>query len=564
MRSRPSSSSGCENVSHNWPSEWACAATDPDASVPGSLLSVAESDINDLLRRHTGSPATLVQSFHAFSNGGPPTPVLSPDPSVSPVLPASPGEAREPNPLLTRLSEIISTTLPQRNWYLLRAIAVHLGHLVAHAEFNRMTLANLRLILSPTLRFTTAFLELVVEHRDELFARPCTTAPRISSRGSSPTVSSSGSQWATLRTSGTGTLHPTSPSLTHDGRLSPGLPGIFPSTESLGSSSAASLSPRSPATPTENGRLSPSLDPNRLPIADKFKRTSPVLDTSHLKKLPDLPPPPSPGVFVPTRGAGAGLFTGGASRWNLKSPTLGEPPARRRRQVTSPAAMAIAMAGRRSPDGESRPDDDVPAALPRSPAHISIPIRWGGSQPDSRASTAEIERPASTFPVDADAASQYTRDSVFSRVGRFSTSSHMDAFPSDAAAMAANFAHRTTPTRPKSASLGSQLSSAGSSVSASASSHLRHPSAVERIGSLSRTSTHSPSSSLGSRSDADWKRNTAETSQTSIRSHASQPPKLDMPILSLSSPKAAGSRDSEAALASWLTIEERIALFSGR
>ncbi|KAH9814369.1 hypothetical protein DFH28DRAFT_1095812 [Melampsora americana] len=64
---------------------------------------------------------------------------------------------------------LIFKRLPAPNWYLLRAIANHLSILSQSSSTNRMTLDNLRLILSPTLKFTPVFLQVLVEHRESLF-----------------------------------------------------------------------------------------------------------------------------------------------------------------------------------------------------------------------------------------------------------------------------------------------------------------------------------------------------------------------------------------------------------
>lgn len=66
---------------------------------------------------------------------------------------------------------ILLATLPNERWYLLRELAAHLREVDSHAKVNKMTLSNLRLILSPTLRTSPAFLQLLVEHQEILFDR---------------------------------------------------------------------------------------------------------------------------------------------------------------------------------------------------------------------------------------------------------------------------------------------------------------------------------------------------------------------------------------------------------
>lgn len=80
-------------------------------------------------------------------------------------------DARAPRPYLEHLSSLFSTSLPAENYHLLRAIAYHLAHLSAHSETNKMTLTNLRLILSPTLRLSPGFLQVLVVEREILFSK---------------------------------------------------------------------------------------------------------------------------------------------------------------------------------------------------------------------------------------------------------------------------------------------------------------------------------------------------------------------------------------------------------
>lgn len=47
----------------------------------------------------------------------------------------------------------------------------HLARLASHSGANKMTLSNLRLILSPTLRLSPIFLQILVEEREILFGK---------------------------------------------------------------------------------------------------------------------------------------------------------------------------------------------------------------------------------------------------------------------------------------------------------------------------------------------------------------------------------------------------------
>ena len=75
-----------------------------------------------------------------------------------------------PAELINKMS-ILLLTLSNERWYLLRELASHLALLDGHADKNKMTLSNLRLILSPTLHMSPAMLQILVEQRRELFDR---------------------------------------------------------------------------------------------------------------------------------------------------------------------------------------------------------------------------------------------------------------------------------------------------------------------------------------------------------------------------------------------------------
>lgn len=83
--------------------------------------------------------------------------------------PASPTSDRRE--LLEQLRELFGGALPAEEFYLLRALAYHLARLASHAETNKMTLSNLRLILSPTLRLSPVMLAILVEDREILFSK---------------------------------------------------------------------------------------------------------------------------------------------------------------------------------------------------------------------------------------------------------------------------------------------------------------------------------------------------------------------------------------------------------
>lgn len=74
-----------------------------------------------------------------------------------------------PNPDLVDKIAILLSTLSLDRWHILRELANHLALLDMHSKENKMTLSNLRLILSPTLHVSPAMLQLLVEQRRFLF-----------------------------------------------------------------------------------------------------------------------------------------------------------------------------------------------------------------------------------------------------------------------------------------------------------------------------------------------------------------------------------------------------------
>ncbi|GAA5822416.1 hypothetical protein JCM11251_006330 [Rhodosporidiobolus azoricus] len=98
---------------------------------------------------------------------------------------ASAGEGRAPREYCEALREVFADRMEPENWFLLRAIAYHLARLSAHSDTNKMTLTNLRLILSPTLRLTPGFLQVLVKEREILFSKANEAAKQRQTRASS-------------------------------------------------------------------------------------------------------------------------------------------------------------------------------------------------------------------------------------------------------------------------------------------------------------------------------------------------------------------------------------------
>jgi hypothetical protein len=114
--------------------------------------------LDRLMLEEMGTPATASQSLTMGSN------------SPNSNLRTSRSSANPPRDLVDKMCILIST-LPLERWHLLREVANHLHFLDSHSSRTKMTLSNLRLILSPTLRVSPALLQILVERRHKLFDR---------------------------------------------------------------------------------------------------------------------------------------------------------------------------------------------------------------------------------------------------------------------------------------------------------------------------------------------------------------------------------------------------------
>lgn len=124
-------------------------------TVPESMLSShLEEAIDLLVTESTGFSAISTQFLSAHS------------PQGSKLV-----DGRAPRLALEQLREIFGGGLPAEQYFLLRAIAFHLARLTSCSDKTKMTLGNLRLILSPTLRLSPVFLQILVEERAILFSK---------------------------------------------------------------------------------------------------------------------------------------------------------------------------------------------------------------------------------------------------------------------------------------------------------------------------------------------------------------------------------------------------------
>ncbi|SCV73856.1 BQ2448_6286 [Microbotryum intermedium] len=178
-------------------------------------------------------------------------------------------DGRAPKPYLEKLRELFGNGMPAEHFYLLRALSYHLARLASHSSANKMTLSNLRLILSPTFRLSPVFVQVLVEDREIIFGRMNEDA-RLRDQGFiSPTIQS-----PILGPAHTGYRSADSPT-------PPPLPqSTSPQMDSLESSQPHALTVTSPSsTPSSSPFFAteatytaptPPTLPFRTPIAERF------------------------------------------------------------------------------------------------------------------------------------------------------------------------------------------------------------------------------------------------------------------------------------------------------
>lgn len=81
-------------------------------------------------------------------------------------------DGKPPIALLETLSNIFSQEMKGEQFYLLRAICFHLARCEMRSDRTKMTLNNLRLILSPTLKLSPTFLLILITERNTFFGKP--------------------------------------------------------------------------------------------------------------------------------------------------------------------------------------------------------------------------------------------------------------------------------------------------------------------------------------------------------------------------------------------------------
>ncbi|BGP41728.1 hypothetical protein JCM10449v2_005719 [Rhodotorula kratochvilovae] len=387
--------------------------------IPEPLLShQLEATIDALTTAALGYPAS---SSH-FLSGASSLPAKAPAAATGVVsgTPAAStgggGDARAPREYLEQLRELFASAMPPENYYLLRAVAYHLARLAAHEKSNKMSLNNLRLILSPTLRLSPGFLQVLVVEREILFSK-ANEAGRMrqasaSSLSSPPLVSSAAfgarspsPQHPPRRSPTPGSsplLNPPSPHISASASLAPSSSSLSHGSGSGGSwllvdepsrseaSSAVAVS-ASPAMDEEG--LSPAPSPTftpsdfpapaaalQTPIADRFASSSSGPGAGAQSSSPALRPTPSSSgstapakPFIPSRdrangAGGSGFFSSHAPVPNpsaaRRSPTA--PQSAKPARLSLGAEFRAALAGLDAPvAAEARAPLADPALAPR-------------------------------------------------------------------------------------------------------------------------------------------------------------------------------------------------------
>ncbi|GAA5986544.1 hypothetical protein JCM11641_003669 [Rhodosporidiobolus odoratus] len=249
--------------------------------LPEPLLSPSLSPIIDALTlQHLGYSATS-SSFLSSQTASASTSSNGVSKGISPAAGiggAGTEGGRAPREYLEALREVFAQRMEAENYYLLRAIAYHLARLSAHSATNKMTLMNLKLILSPTLRLSPGFLQVLVVEREILFSK-------ANEPGRQRQVSASSLSTPPLPSSA---FPSSSPRLrTPTPRSSPLLNPPSPSSPSFTSPAFAPTLPPSTSTPTLPHSISatsagswlvvdgPPASPNRSPPLSLAQAPSP-------------------------------------------------------------------------------------------------------------------------------------------------------------------------------------------------------------------------------------------------------------------------------------------------
>uniref|UniRef100_A0A1D1YNC8 Putative Rho-type GTPase-activating protein 2 n=1 Tax=Anthurium amnicola TaxID=1678845 RepID=A0A1D1YNC8_9ARAE len=97
---------------------------------------------------------------------------------TTPVPAAVPASTVVPEKLPKALSNIVSH-LPPQNFYLLRALCLHLSRVNEKNEINKMNISNLGVVFCPSLGIGSILFKTLVEHTDIVFGLGCDTEKEI-------------------------------------------------------------------------------------------------------------------------------------------------------------------------------------------------------------------------------------------------------------------------------------------------------------------------------------------------------------------------------------------------
>ena len=294
--------------------------------IPESLLSPhLESTVDGLSEEFLGFTASAA-SF------------LAPQKPATAGAPSGLTDGRAPREYLEELRALFAVSMPAEHFVLLRALAYHLARVHSCAATTKMNLSNLRLILSPTLRMSPIFLQVLVEEREIIFSRanessqqrrgseaPSLVSPSMgltSPRfGHTPPGSNPGSQPGSSRASPnlsyrkpppTDYLTPTSPSH-HDAEwlvvssedqyaaIPPALPPSVPVPHSPASSTGSRRTPIADRFASTFSSSTSDLHGGLDTPPDSARLSPSAASISSFASANDLVPPSKP--YIPSRGA---------------------------------------------------------------------------------------------------------------------------------------------------------------------------------------------------------------------------------------------------------------------
>ncbi|GAA5876089.1 hypothetical protein JCM8547_002633 [Rhodosporidiobolus lusitaniae] len=335
--------------------------------LPETLLSpTLEALIDALTLQHLGYSASSSSFLSCTTSASTPSslPGATGVSGAAPEKPVGLVDGRAPREYVETLREVMAVRMEPENWHLLRAIAYHLARLSAHSATNKMTMANLRLILSPTLRLTPGFVQVLVAEREILFSKANEAARQRQVRSSSLSTppmpqQSSFSNTPTGRNSPR--LQPTPGSSSP--LLNPPSPSFGNFTRPTSPPASQPTLPHSTSNTSAGSWLIVDAVPRSPPISDSFAAALP-LDAGRLSPVPHSAPCPSANPVV-IRASPESIHPTTSSS-SFPSPALAThalPPPPQRHSPSTPIADRFA----------STSSSSLPSSAPtRAPSNLSL------------------------------------------------------------------------------------------------------------------------------------------------------------------------------------------------